>query len=508
MASTINTNVNSLTAQRNLSMSQASLTTSMTRLSSGLRINSAKDDAAGLAISERFTSQIRGLNQASRNANDAISLSQTAEGALGSISSSLQRMRELAVQSANGTNSASDRAAIQSEVSQLQAEIGRVAGATQFNGTNLLDGSLNNTSFQVGANANQTISLSVTSAKSTDLGNNAVSSKEGAASIAEAKVMTAAVGAAAGNANNTGANAGMSISGNGATSTTFGIAAADSAKTIAATINANAGTTGVTATASTLAKVSGVIAGTVTFTIGGQNPGTAANVLALSATVTNSSDLSAMAKVINANSQTTGITATSDQSGNLFLTSAAGDDIQIATADIITAGMGAATVTGLKSDGVTAAGAGATITAASLTGGVVVGGHVTLNAASAFTVLAATDSTVFTTAAQGSALDTVAAVDVSTVIGATKALKTIDSALAAVSDQRALLGAVQNRFEATVNNLQTTSENLSASRSRIQDADFAQETANLSRTQILQQAGTAMVAQANQLPQTVLKLLQ
>ena len=349
MASTINTNVNSLTAQRNLSMSQASLTTSMTRLSSGLRINSAKDDAAGLAISERFTSQIRGLNQASRNANDAISLSQTAEGALGSISSSLQRMRELAVQSANGTNSASDRAAIQSEVSQLQAEIGRVAGATQFNGTNLLDGSLNNTSFQVGANANQTISLSVTSAKSTDLGNNAVSSKEGAASIAEAKVMTAAVGAAAGNANNTGANAGMSISGNGATSTTFGIAAADSAKTIAATINANAGTTGVTATASTLAKVSGVIAGTVTFTIGGQNPGTAANVLALSATVTNSSDLSAMAKVINANSQTTGITATSDQSGNLFLTSAAGDDIQIATADIITAGMGAATEIGRAS---------------------------------------------------------------------------------------------------------------------------------------------------------------
>ena len=503
MASTINTNINSLTAQRNLGMSQASLTTSMQRLSSGLRINSAKDDSAGLAISERMTSQIRGLNQASRNANDAISLTQTAEGALGAISTNLQRIRELSVQAANGTNSASDRTAIQAEVSQLQAEIGRVATTTQFNGTNLLDGTLSNTAFQVGANANQTINLSVGSAKTGDLGNNKVTSKEGIASIAEAKVTTAVIGAAAGNANNVGANLTVTLSGNGQASGNIAIAAANSAKTIAAAVNTAAGATGVTASAVTLAKISGVTAGTVTFSIAGNAPGTASNILALSASVGSTTDLSSMAKVINANSQTTGITATSDLSGNLFLTSAAGDDIQIASADVATFN-----VTGLKSDGVTAAGAAAATTTASLAAGVVVGGHVTLNSASSFTVVGATDSTVFTATTEGSALDTVAAIDVSTVIGATKALTTVDSALAAVNDQRAKLGAVQNRFESTVSNLQTSSENLSASRSRIQDADFAQETANLSRSQILQQAGTAMVAQANQLPQGVLALLR
>jgi flagellin len=502
MSSTINTNVNSLTAQRNLGMSQASLTTSMQRLSSGLRINSAKDDSAGLAISERMTSQIRGLNQAARNSNDAISLTQTAEGALGAISTNLQRIRELAVQSANGTNSASDRTAIQAEVSQLQAEIGRVATTTQFNGTNLLDGTLSNTAFQVGANASQTISLSVGSAKTGDLGNNKVTSKEGAGSIAAAKANAVAIGAAAGNANNVGANT-FTLSGNGASSGTITLAAGATAKTTAAAINTAAGTTGVTASAVTLAKISGVTAGTVTFSIAGNAPGTPTNILALSASVGSTTDLSSMAKVINANSQTTGITATSDLSGNLFLTSAAGDDIQIASADIATF-----TVTGLQSDGVTAAGAGLPTTTIDLTNGVVVGGHVTLNSASSFTVVGADDATVFTAATEGSTLDTVAAIDVSTVIGATKAITTVDSALGAVSDQRAKLGAVQNRFESTVSNLQTSSENLSASRSRIQDADFAQETANLSRSQILQQAGTAMVAQANQLPQGVLALLR
>jgi flagellin len=507
MSSTINTNINSLTAQRNLGMSQASLTTSMQRLSSGLRINSAKDDSAGLAISERMTSQIRGLNQAARNSNDAISLTQTAEGALGAISTNLQRIRELAVQAANGTNSASDRTAIQAEVSQLQAEIGRVASTTQFNGTNLLDGTLSNTAFQVGANASQTINLSVGSAKTGDLGNNKVTSKEGVASISEAKVMSAAVGAAAGNANNVGANLTVTLSGNGNASSNIAIAAANSAKTIAAAITTAAGTTGVTASAVTLAKVSGVTAGTVSFTIAGNAPGTGSNVLALSASVGSTTDLSAMAKVINANSQTTGITATSDLSGNLFLTSATGDDIQIATADGAGLGMNTASLTGLKADGTTAAGAAAVLSGG-IAAGAVVGGHVTLNSASSFTVVGASDATVFTATTEGSTLDTVAAIDVSTVIGATKAINTVDSALGAVSDQRAKLGAVQNRFESTVSNLQTSSENLSASRSRIQDADFAQETANLSRSQILQQAGTAMVAQANQLPQGVLALLR
>src|SRR5438105_11671404 len=171
MSMSINTNISSLTAQRSSGHVQTQLSTAMASLSSGLRINSAKDDAAGLAISERFTTQIRGLNQAARNANDAISLSQTAEGALGSIGDNLQRMRELAVQSANATNSASDRSALQQEVSQLQSEVDRVATQTQFNGINLLDGTFTAQQFQVGANANQTITIaSIASARTSSLG--------------------------------------------------------------------------------------------------------------------------------------------------------------------------------------------------------------------------------------------------------------------------------------------------------------------------------------------------
>src|SRR5512135_1188316 len=171
MAQIINTNMASLNAQRNLSTSQNALSVSLQRLSSGLRINSAKDDAAGLAISSRMTSQINGLNQAARNANDGISLAQTAEGALGTISDNLQRMRELAVQAANGTNSASDRTALQAEITQLVAEINRVASTTTFNGTNLLDGSLNNAQFQVGANANEVINAAITNASASAIGN-------------------------------------------------------------------------------------------------------------------------------------------------------------------------------------------------------------------------------------------------------------------------------------------------------------------------------------------------
>ena len=176
MASTINTNVQSLTAQRNLANSQSAMGTSMARLSSGLRINSAKDDAAGLAISERFTAQIRGVNQAARNANDGISLAQVAEGALGSASSILQRIRELAVQSANATNSASDRAALNAEVSQLTAELNRIAQTTQFNGQNILDGSFTSATFQVGANANQTIIATTANFTTTKYGNNRIGS--------------------------------------------------------------------------------------------------------------------------------------------------------------------------------------------------------------------------------------------------------------------------------------------------------------------------------------------
>jgi flagellin len=497
MASTINTNINSLTAQRNLAGSQASLTTSMQRLSSGLRINSAKDDAAGLAISDRFTSQIRGLNQAARNSNDAISLTQTAEGALGSISANLQRIRELAVQAANGTNSSSDRAAIQGEVTQLSDEIGRVAGSTQFNGTNLLDGTLSNTAFQVGANAGQTISFGVASAKTTDLGNNTVVGQTAVASLSASQAGFA-------NGSNSTAQTGLTITANGVTTGTITTAAKDTAKTIAAAINAATPAVGVTAKAVTTATISGVGLGAATFTlISGGNAGVTDATVDIAATITDANDLSALATAVNAKTATTGITATSDKLGNLVLTDVTGKDINVSTTDT-TAGVG---MVAAKMKG-TEPLANATTVGSAGANSVTVGGQITLSSTNAFVVLGAVGSDIFATGTSASTVSSIADVDVSTVDGATKALDTVDAALAKISDQRAALGAIQNRFESTVSNLQMSSENLSASRSRIQDADFATETANLSRAQILQQAGTAMVAQANQLPQGVLALLR
>jgi flagellin len=301
MASTINTNIQSLTAQRNLSMSQASLTTSMQRLSSGLRINSAKDDAAGLAISDRMTSQIRGLNQAARNANDGISLAQVAEGALGSVSANLQRIRELAVQAANGTNSASDRQALQQEVLQLTQEIARVGTQTEFNGLKLLDGSYTTQQFQVGANANQTIGVSIASARATDMGNNKVTT-----TTLDPGIATAIAGAAISATTPPNGLAGqtLTISGNGTINTTT-LSAGDSAKKVATALNAFTATNGITAVARTTATVSTVSLGAAQFQILGAN----ANPITISATVASTSDLGPLANAINAQSGSTGITA-------------------------------------------------------------------------------------------------------------------------------------------------------------------------------------------------------
>ena len=495
MASTINTNINSMTAQRNLSTSQSSLATSMQRLSSGLRINSAKDDAAGLAISDRMTSQIRGLNQAARNANDAISLSQTAEGALSGISDNLQRMRELAVQAANGTNTATDRASIQNEVSQLAQEINRVAGNTQFNGQNLLDGTLTGASFQVGANANQTIGFSIGSAKASDLGSNRVSTTTGTG------IQTAQLGTAAGTAPVNGFTGDtLTIAGNGTTASTSALAAGTSAKAVAAAVNGLTSQTGVTATATTTATLSGVTAGAISFKLTAGN----STAVTISATVSSASDLSAIAQAVNAQSSVTNVTATADKSGNLVFTDNAGNDIKLQNLSGAAAGLTGATLKGAD-----AAATAVTLAAAAAAGdAATVGGQVSFDSASGFTVSASTGTTLLSAASVGSSLSSVAAIDVSTAAGATSALSTIDGALSSISSSRASLGAVQNRFSSTVSNLQSSSENLSASRSRIQDADFAAETANLSRSQILQQAGTAMVAQANQLPQGVLALLR
>ena len=386
MASTINTNVMSLNAQRNLTSSQMSLSTAMQRLSSGLRINSAKDDAAGLAISDRFTAQIRGLDQAARNANDGISLTQTAEGALAEVTNNLQRIRELAVQARNGSNSSTDRAALDSEAQQLKAEVDRVAQQTQFNGVNLLDGSFSNQAFQVGANAGQTIAVSsIVDATSVNLGSYTSATVTGVAA-------TALTAITAGHLTIDGGN------GNGAISV---------------------GGVGVAASATVRA---------------GQ-----------------------IRDAINSVADQTGVYAVNDTATTVQLTSTSGTGITIAHA-------GASST--LASTGLTAA----TTATATNTG---------------FSTLSLTTSA-----------------------GADTALKQMDAALAAVSTARGGLGALQNRFQSVVNSLSTASENLSSARSRIMDADFAKETAAMTRGQILQQAGTAMLAQANSAPQSVLSLLK
>ncbi|WP_184408552.1 MULTISPECIES: flagellin [unclassified Xanthomonas] len=399
MAQVINTNVMSLNAQRNLTTSSASMSTSIQRLSSGLRINSAKDDAAGLAISERFTTQIRGLDVASRNANDGISLAQTAEGAMVEIGSNLQRIRELSVQSSNATNSSTDRDALNSEVKQLTAEIDRVANQTNFNGTKLLNGDFSGALFQVGADAGQTIGInSIVDANVDSLG------KANFAAAVSAAGVT-------GTATASGSVTGISLS--------FKDASGSSKSVTIADVKVGAG--------DTAADVNKKVA-----------------------------------SAINDKLDQTGMYASIKSDGTVQIESLkAGQDFTSLSA-------GTSSATGIT--------VGAGIQTAS--------------------------------AASGATASTLSTLDISTFSGSQKALEIVDKALTAVNSSRADMGAVQNRFTSTIANLSATSENLSASRSRIRDTDYAKETAELTRTQILQQAGTAMLAQAKSVPQNVLSLLQ
>ncbi len=398
MAMSINTNVVSINAQRNLSLSGGSLATSMQRLSSGLRVNSAKDDAAGLAIAERMSTQVRGLAVASRNANDGISLAQTAEGALGKVGDMLQRMRELAVQSSNATNSKSDREALQAELAQLRDEVDRVAKTTTFNGAKLLDGSFTGGVFQVGANSGDNITVgALANTKVDELGKS-----------------------------------------------TYGSAT----DLVAATVKTEA--------------AAAISAGDVRITITGANGTPVDAKIEQDANVTEDEALGKVIAAINSKSADTGVTAfLNDAKTGIELRAtenqADGDDVgQIA---------------------INANGSIASVDVAA-------GGF---------------------TQAGSKGIETV---KIDTQSGAWEALQRIDSALDKVSSARAELGAIQTRFEKSIENIDIMGENISAARGRITDADFAKETANLSRTQILQQAGTAMVAQANQLPQQVLQLLQ
>ena len=517
MAISINTNVASLNAQRNLSASQTNLAKSMQRLSSGLRINSAKDDAAGLAISDRMTSQIRGLNQATRNANDGISLAQTAEGAMQESTNILQRMRELAVQSANDTNSASDRASLQSEVDQLKQELTRIAETTTFNGKKLLDGSMISAQFQVGANAGETISFGIGSARSTDLGNHSLTTNNATAAQG-IEVATAAATASA--ANNVEAQDLTIVGKEG--SEVVKVAAGDSAAKIAEAVNTQSEKTGVTATAKTTATLGTLSAdGSVSLNLQGTNT----TAIGITATVLKD-DLSNLASAINEQAGNTGITAKlSDDKKSITLEQSAGYDIKIS--DFVHGGAGvggtAATFEVTGSEGIAVAltdtagadAAAETAAIAANTDSTTVGGQVSFASSASFNVtssIANAAGSIFNNAtanaANVSTLQSINTLDITSVDGSSKAIEAVDGALMQIDNMRGDLGAVQNRFESTIANLQNISENISAARSRILDADIAQETSKMTSQNILQQAGVSILAQANQAPQLALSLLQ
>ncbi len=709
MTSIVNTNIGSLNAQRNLGKSQITQQTAMQRLSSGLRINSAKDDAAGLSISDRMTSQIKGLNQATRNANDGISLAQTAEGALGEITNSLQRLRELSVQSANATNTASDRGAIQQEADQLLQEIDRVAGQTEFNGTKLLDGSFKNKNFQIGANAGQTITIGMTRSTTDTLGTGDASSITGRAnasiagnSASQPLMVSGDVsinGVTVGSSVATADNKSFSFNGSSAIAKVAAFNAASSQTGVTATVNATevegramtgaatdgaivingvstsavftttdtsatrqsvitainslSDQTGVTAvdtgtdaggvkltaadgrnitigfdnSASTTALTSAstglafngtdlttptdktdagyqtyfgtytlssakdisIDEGTGTISNTGLQAGNYAPQVAYtssSALTTNTAftagdfkvngvligstlgsadkassalkDNSAISKAaaINSISAQSGVTAKVNTNSTLGTVATAG-----ATGTISINGFNTGTITTSGTDfasdratvvqsinaisgqtGVTAidtndntkgiklqAADGRNIVVDAATGGFAgdgtdngliadgsYTGSITLSSATSFKIESGTTGTDVTTTlglevgtyGSGKSGQSLNSIDLTTAEGATAALTAIDNALKSVNSSRGTLGAVQNRFTSTISSLQTTSENLTSARSRIQDADFAAESAELSRSQVLQQAGTAMLAQANTSSQGVLSLLR
>lgn len=476
MPQVINTNIMSLNSQRNLNTSQEALRTSLQRLSSGLRINSAKDDAAGLAISERFTSQIRGLNQAVRNANDGISLAQTAEGALAESGNILQRIRELAVQSANATNSASDRQALQSEVGQLVQELDRIAGNTEFNGQKLLDGTFGTAAFQVGANANQTIQTTTNNFRTDQFGNHRIEGMRNSAGAAnryeQGDVLT--------------------IAGSLGTRQ-VAVDPGSSSKQVAEKVDAMSNETGVRAHARTEMEISFSASGAYTLEVQSDNKNAQAISFTLSGTEGNEG-LSAAVTAINDVASKTGVTARVSESGKgVVLVNNTGNNIVLS--DTANPNGGNVTVDG------TVLGADANADK------VVISGQVTFDSDKSFGLMGVAGVSTMNPQ-EASELNSVQEMDISTVEGANVAMSIVDSALNTVNSQRAKFGAIQSRFGSTIANLATNSENLTAARSRIRDADFAMETAELTRAQILQQAGTAMLAQANVAPQNVLSLLR
>ncbi len=513
MALTVNTNPASLNAQNKLMGATGGLNTSMQRLASGLRINSAKDDAAGLQISNRLTNQINGLNVAVRNANDGISMAQTAEGALQESTNILQRMRDLAVQSSNATNTTVDRKAIQEEVVQLQSELNRIADTTTFGGQNLLDGSFGSKNFQVGADANQTIGLAINSAQTDDLGS-------ARADLDAGTLMGTATGTGAANA--TAATDALdfatddTISISGVNDADVLIGTNDNAGEIASKINAEFNTTGVKADAKTTAVLSSFAdldnGDGISFEL---SNGTATETISFTSTGNATDDMQSLVNKINEVASTTGISAAFDSTGGpsggtaIVLTSEAGDNIVIGdfTDDNSSASGNAASfdITGTDYDG-NLDGTNVTVTSGGNSDSAAVRGSVQLDSTLGFSVQSSSAQSGNNTQVRATEV-TIDTVDLTTAQGSQDAISVIDGALAKIDRNRATLGAVQNRLSSTVNNLNSIVENSSAARSRIRDTDFTKETAELTKNQILQQAGTSILAQANQLPQAALSLL-
>jgi flagellin len=468
MSLIINTNISALTAQRNLTKAQSGLEKSIQRLSTGLRVNSAADDAAGLAISDRLTAQIRGLNQAVRNANDGVSALQTADGSLNEVSNLLQRARELAVQSANDSNSASDRSSLNAEVSNILSELDRLASTVQFNSRKLLDGTFQNAQFQVGANAGETVSFSIASVNTADLG---------------AKVLQ-----------------GTSVS-----STAFTDLAASSAVTINGisvtigqqttidgvinAINNKSGDTKATAVKNTQTVV--VDTGFVALTTAGATQTLTLNSVAISLSTGNADATSTFIATVNGFTNQTGVVAATNSVGVTF-TRASGGTISLSET---TASVGV---------GDTVASTGSRTFNAGFTLSVDLDKSLSVVSSDTGIDIGFTTAVVATTATSKQ----INAISIANVSGANDAIATIDYALSQLSRVRGDIGAVQNRFTSAISSLQVASENLSSARSRVQDADVAQETAELTRNQILIQAGVSVLAQANQLPSVALSLLK
>jgi len=489
--SSVNTNMGAVVSAANMAKFGRELDTSIERLSSGLRINSAKDDAAGMAIVSKMEAQVRGVTQAIRNATDAQKLIDTSEGAHVETLNILQRMRELAVQSANDTNQAIDRAFLNSEATQLIAEIDRIANQTTWNGAKILDGTFSSKQFQLGANATEKVTYSIDSAKTAAIGNYKVTG-----TADQDQVSTSDIAAHT-----------LTLSGY-IGSASIAVSADATASETAALVNAKTASTGISATAVTKAKLGTLgAASTVDFTLGNGD-----STAFVSATINDNSDLRALKDAINAVAGTTGITAEmlSTSNADIILTHSTGADIIITGFN--DTGAGNMVLTALDTAGSAAGGTAVTLdeTVASDMGHVI--GQLDFNSHKTFTVVS--DNTTVgenfltTVGSNTSSLQAVSSVSLGTASGAESAITIIDGAINKINQSRADLGAISNRLDSTISNLTNVATNVEGSMSNIRDADFSLETSKLTRSQILTQAATSMLAQANASKQSILALLQ